>query len=240
VPQGTSWSDNACTADHYSGHATPSLGWIWLPCGCVSCDPGCTHWRIVINAWETWTVAAADGVGCACVRWEINFLLTFETAPFFCVYPVYNTFSQHRCTLHGRHRNMSRIAVLWKSVIYIKVHCWYLKLWFMIVGWLDCSHYKSESIYVNINVSKWHHAVYTHVYVLRWLWLYDYYQRYDLRTCLMWHVELCCTTELYRRVRKTPYFYNHKRHKRSLSETSEYTHQTTQTTRRPVPVTKCS
>ena len=26
------------------------LGWIWLPCGCVSCDQGCTHWRIVINA----------------------------------------------------------------------------------------------------------------------------------------------------------------------------------------------
>jgi hypothetical protein len=25
---------------------------------------------------------------CARVRWEINFLLTFETAPFFCVYPV--------------------------------------------------------------------------------------------------------------------------------------------------------
>ena len=89
VPQGTSWSDNTCTADHYSGHAIPSLGWIWLLCGCVSCDPGCTHWRIVINAWETWKVAAADGVRCARVRWEINFLLTFETAPFFCVYPVY-------------------------------------------------------------------------------------------------------------------------------------------------------
>jgi hypothetical protein len=73
---------------HKSGHATSSLGWIWLPCECVSCDPECTHWRIVINVWETWTVAAADGVGCACVRWEINFLLTFETAPFFCVYPV--------------------------------------------------------------------------------------------------------------------------------------------------------
>jgi hypothetical protein len=58
----------------------------------VSCDPGCTHWRIVINAWETWTVAAADGVGCAHVRWEINFLLTFETAPFFYVYPVYNLY----------------------------------------------------------------------------------------------------------------------------------------------------
>jgi hypothetical protein len=61
----------------------------FVPCGCVSCDPGCTHWRIVINAWETWTVAAIDGVCCARVRWEINFLLTFETAPFFCVYPVY-------------------------------------------------------------------------------------------------------------------------------------------------------
>ena len=88
VLQGTSWSDNACNADHYSGHATPSLGWIWSPCGCVSCDPGCTHWRVVINTWETWTVSAADGVHCACVRWEIHFLLSFETAPFFCVYPV--------------------------------------------------------------------------------------------------------------------------------------------------------
>jgi len=40
------------------------------------------------SARDTWTVAAADGVCCARVRWEINFLLTFETAPFFCVYPV--------------------------------------------------------------------------------------------------------------------------------------------------------
>jgi hypothetical protein len=54
------------------------------------CDPGCTHWRTVINAWETWTAAAADGVRCARVRRETNFLLTFETAPFFCVYPVHN------------------------------------------------------------------------------------------------------------------------------------------------------
>ena len=45
--------------------------------------------RTAGSAWETWTVAAADGVRCARVRWEINFLLTFETAPFFCVYPVY-------------------------------------------------------------------------------------------------------------------------------------------------------
>ena len=82
------WSDNACTADHYSGHAAPSLGWIWLTCGCVSCDPGCTHWRIVINGWETWTFAVAVGVCCARVRWEIILLLTFETAPFIFVYPV--------------------------------------------------------------------------------------------------------------------------------------------------------
>ena len=70
--------------------STPSLGWIWLLCGCVSCDPRCTHWRTVINAWETWTVAAADGVHCTRVMWEINFLLTFETAHSFvytlCVY----------------------------------------------------------------------------------------------------------------------------------------------------------
>jgi hypothetical protein len=67
----------------------------------VSCDPGCTHWRIVINAWETWTVAAADGVGCARVRWEINFLLTFETAPFFCVYPV-SAPDEGQCLAVGR------------------------------------------------------------------------------------------------------------------------------------------
>jgi len=45
--------------------------------------------RTAGSAWETWTVAAADGVRCARVSWEINFLLTFETAPFFCVHPVF-------------------------------------------------------------------------------------------------------------------------------------------------------
>jgi len=44
--------------------------------------------RTAGSAWETWTVAAADGVRFARVSWETNFLLTFETAPFFCVYPV--------------------------------------------------------------------------------------------------------------------------------------------------------
>ena len=44
--------------------------------------------RTAGSAWETWKVATADGVRCARVRWEINFLLTFETTVFFCVYPV--------------------------------------------------------------------------------------------------------------------------------------------------------
>ena len=45
--------------------------------------------RTAGSAWETWTFAAAEGVRFARVRWEINFLLTFETAPFFCKHTVY-------------------------------------------------------------------------------------------------------------------------------------------------------
>jgi hypothetical protein len=45
--------------------------------------------RTTGRARETWTVAAADGVRCARLRREINFLLTFETAPFFSVCPVH-------------------------------------------------------------------------------------------------------------------------------------------------------
>jgi len=48
--------------------------------------------RTAGGAWETWTVAAANSVRCARVRWEINFLLIFKTAPFFCVHPVCLTF----------------------------------------------------------------------------------------------------------------------------------------------------
>ena len=44
--------------------------------------------RTAGSAWETWTVAAADGVCCARVRWEINLLLTFKSAPLF-VYTLY-------------------------------------------------------------------------------------------------------------------------------------------------------
>ena len=48
-----------------------------------------TSERTAGSAWETWTVSAADGVRFARVRREINFLLTFETAPFICKHPVY-------------------------------------------------------------------------------------------------------------------------------------------------------
>jgi hypothetical protein len=45
--------------------------------------------RTAGSACETWTVAAADGVCFTHVRWEVGFLFTFETAPFFCEYPVH-------------------------------------------------------------------------------------------------------------------------------------------------------
>ena len=51
--------------------------------------PRSKHERAAGRAWETWTVAAADGIRFARVRGEINFLLTFETAPFICKHPVF-------------------------------------------------------------------------------------------------------------------------------------------------------
>jgi hypothetical protein len=79
---------NACTAGHYSGHATPSLGWVWLPCGCVSCGPRCTHWRIVINAEILRQFPMLTCMLCPC-RVRNTFLRTFEIAPLFCVCPIY-------------------------------------------------------------------------------------------------------------------------------------------------------
>ena len=57
-----------------------------------------TSERTAGSAWETWTVAAADGVRCARVRWEINFLLTFEIAPFICKHPVHKCMSESACS----------------------------------------------------------------------------------------------------------------------------------------------
>ena len=44
----------------------------------LQCSVSFVHGLEKTHAWKTWTVAAADGVRCACVRWEINLLLTFE------------------------------------------------------------------------------------------------------------------------------------------------------------------
>ena len=62
--------------------ATPS--WKLAPWPCSKHEK-----RTAGSAWETWIVAAADSVCCARVRWEINFLLTFETAPFICKHTVH-------------------------------------------------------------------------------------------------------------------------------------------------------
>jgi len=59
--------------------------------------------RTAGSARETWTVVAADGVRCARVRWDINFLLTFKTAPFFCVYPVGTNTHTHTHTHTQNH-----------------------------------------------------------------------------------------------------------------------------------------
>ena len=79
-----------------------------------SCSPAATpSWKLAPrprskhekrtagSACETWTVAAADGVRCARVRLKINFLLTFETAPFFCVYPVHTVILLVSINIHS-------------------------------------------------------------------------------------------------------------------------------------------
>jgi hypothetical protein len=79
--------------NHRSGHLKTEyteslflLSWKLAP------RPRSKHEKQTANsAWETWTVASADGVRCARVRWEINFLSTFKTAPFFCVFPIYTS-----------------------------------------------------------------------------------------------------------------------------------------------------
>jgi len=65
------------------------------------------------STWDTWPVTAADGVRCARARWEINFLLTFETAPFFCVFPVL-----------GSHLLKGYGVVFPVSVVIVVLFCW--------------------------------------------------------------------------------------------------------------------
>ena len=66
----------------------------------------------MINAGETWRVAAADGVRCARVRSEINFLLTSETALFSCVY------RKRRTSQDILQRTVNSLAVLPGSSVY--------------------------------------------------------------------------------------------------------------------------
>ena len=81
--------------NHRSGHLkaehTESLFLLRRHLGNWAPRPRSKHEkRTAGSAWETWTVAAADGVRCARVRWEMNFLLTFEPATFICKHPVYS------------------------------------------------------------------------------------------------------------------------------------------------------
>ena len=82
--------------------------------------------RTAGSAWETWTVAVADGVRFARVRWEINFLLIFETAPFFCKHPVYKP----RCTVI-RSADENRICRAIKSVLWIGIKTTQRAWWFV-------------------------------------------------------------------------------------------------------------
>ena len=68
-----------------------------------------TSERTAGSAWETWTVAAADSVGFARVRWEINFLLTFETAPLICKHPVMCGF--HVAYFHETHNFFTAVSL---------------------------------------------------------------------------------------------------------------------------------
>jgi hypothetical protein len=51
-------------------------------------QPRSKHEGWAASEWVTRTVPAADSMCCARLGWEIHFLFTFETAPFFCVYHV--------------------------------------------------------------------------------------------------------------------------------------------------------
>ena len=81
--------------------------------------------RTAGSAWEIWTVAAANGVRCARVRWEINFSLTFETASFICkhtVYPHSHLFAMKLNAIlslktNARHWNASEVLVFLLAVV---------------------------------------------------------------------------------------------------------------------------
>jgi hypothetical protein len=81
---------------------------LWLQCS-VSFMHSLELLVALSSARETWT---ADAVRCARVSWEINFLLTFEIASFFYVYPVYSKFrTEVSKTLAGTVQNLVSRAI---------------------------------------------------------------------------------------------------------------------------------
>ena len=92
-------------------------------CGAIlEIDPAATAG----SACETWTVAAADGVGFARVRWEINFLLTFEIAPFISKHTVSTTYSEcvcnfiyPACKMHVTYCHLWPVCFYWISQHYL-------------------------------------------------------------------------------------------------------------------------
>jgi hypothetical protein len=80
--------------------------------------------RTAGSAWETWTVAAADGVCYARVMWDINCLFTFKTAPFFCVCPVLRWWEERR-----PHPIITSSTATGQNKIYIEMRSTALMLW---------------------------------------------------------------------------------------------------------------
>ena len=83
---GASFLNRALHCNHRSGHLktehTESLFLLWRHLG--NWPRSKNQKRTGGSARKTRTAAAADGVRFARVRWEINFLLTFETQTFIC------------------------------------------------------------------------------------------------------------------------------------------------------------
>jgi hypothetical protein len=73
--------------------------------------------RELLSAWETWTVPAAVSVCCARVGWEINFLITFETAPFFCVCHFYAIVSS---VYHASYLRANVSSYNWRACTHLR------------------------------------------------------------------------------------------------------------------------
>jgi hypothetical protein len=85
----------------------------------------------------SWTVPANDSVCCACVGWEIHFLITFETAPFFCVFPLFYKTCQ---------RKLSRSDLIFTSFWKGKEGYWESQFWRSLVRSSDSGAFASQCL----------------------------------------------------------------------------------------------